>query len=75
MFKNEAVVAKLELTALDALTANEAVVANEAVPCNDPVNPAVAMTLPVTCTCEPEAKIRFDRSAPKPVPFPTIKAD
>jgi len=95
---NEAVVAKLELTALEELTANEAVVAkleltaNEAdtakleltafktyeavvaVPCKEPVNPAVAMTLPVTCTCEPDAKIRFDRSAPSPVPLPTINA-
>jgi hypothetical protein len=29
---------------------------------------------PVICTCEPEAKIKFDLAAPD-VPFPTIKAD
>ena len=49
-------------------------VAQDAVPCNDPVNPAVAITLPVTCTVEPEAKIKFDLE-PSAVPFPTINAD
>ena len=48
--------------------------AYDAVPCSDPVNPAVAITLPVTCTVDPEAKIRLDRE-PFDVPFPTINAD
>jgi hypothetical protein len=29
---------------------------------------------PVICTCDPEAKIRFDLE-PSAVPFPTINAD
>ena len=61
--------------ALGAYEALSACVANEAVPNNDPVNPAVAITLPVICTWEPEAKIKFDRSAPSPVPLPRINAD
>ena len=57
-----------------AYEALNACVANEAVPCKDPVNPPVAITLPVICTCDPEAKIKFDLK-PSAVPLPTIKAD
>jgi hypothetical protein len=67
--------------------ANEAVPCNEPVnPAVDstlPLNTAGPMFVnvldpdtikdPVICTCEPEAKIRFDL-APSDVPLPTIKA-
>ena len=51
--KNDAVEAKLELTAFnanDAVNAYEEETADVALPESDPVKPDVAITLPVICT-------------------------
>ena len=72
----------------DAIVAYEAVPRNDpvnpAVDATLPLNTAGPMFVnvpdpdtikdPVICTCDPEAKIKFERSSPLPVPFPTIKA-
>jgi hypothetical protein len=61
------------VNAYEALTAFKTYEEVVAVPCKDPVNPAVATMLPVICTTEPEAKIKFDLAL-SAVPLPTIKA-